>query len=95
MIRNEMPIQVGGLGNDDLALRERRGEKVLIVRSIPRELIAGEAGERQSQKNHSQTLDRIAERGGFSACEAICVIAGVEYEKLGSNETNHRILYAM
>lgn len=88
-----MPIQIGS----DLDLRVRRGERVVHVRSIPWKMIADEAGERQSQTNHGQTLDRIRERMGFDATEAICVMAGLPFKDLQpiSNETAHRILYAM
>lgn len=91
MARNEMPIQVG----NDLDLRERQGERPVIVRSIPWEMIAGEAGERQSQRNHGQTLEEIAKRSGFSACEAICVMASMPWKAIGTDADAHRILYAM
>lgn len=29
--------------------------------------------EEQAQKNHYQSLDRLAERGGLSACEALAI----------------------
>jgi hypothetical protein len=31
-----------------------------------------------SQKNHQQSLERIAERGGFSPAEAWCVVSGIK-----------------
>lgn len=40
--------------------------------SIPWVAIAPHAA--QAQRNHSQTLERLAERGGLSACEAVAVI---------------------
>jgi hypothetical protein len=39
---------------------------------IPWEMIAPH--EEQSQTNHQQSLKRIAERGGFSRCEAIAIL---------------------
>lgn len=39
---------------------------------IPWEVIA--AHEEQAMRNHSQTLQRLAERGGLSYCEALAVI---------------------
>lgn len=42
--------------------------------SIPWSLIAPHEG--QALANHQQTLERLAERGGLSACEALLVIRG-------------------
>jgi hypothetical protein len=42
------------------------------LRSIPLSLIAPH--EQQADRNHSQTLRRLAERGGLSPCEAVAVI---------------------
>ncbi len=42
--------------------------------SIPWSLIAPHEG--QALANHQQTLDRLAERGGLSACEALLAIRG-------------------
>lgn len=85
-----MPIQIGS----QLDLRVRRGERLVIVRRIPWELIAGESCERQSQTNHQQSLERIADRGGFSACEALCVIAGVAWQPI-DDVLAHRLLYSL
>lgn len=93
MTQKTMPIQVG----DKLDLAERRGERLVLVRSIPWEMIGDEACERQSQKNHGQTLDCIRERGGFGAEEAICVMASLHYaiENRLTDRDAHRILYSM
>lgn len=40
--------------------------------SVPWDLV--EIGREQAQKNHYQTLERLAERGGLSPCEMIAVI---------------------
>lgn len=89
-----MPIQI----DSDLALAERRGERIVLVKSIPWEMIGDEACERQSQKNHSQTLDRIRERGGFGAGEAIRIMSSLAWDnpelKIPEREA-HRILYSM
>lgn len=90
--RRWMPIQVGS----ELALRKRRGERVCIVQRLPWELFEGEAIERQSDKNHGQSVAKIASRGGYGACEAIAVIACVPWQKFCEDEEHaHRILYAM
>jgi hypothetical protein len=38
--------------------------------------------EAQCQKNHSQSLKRIAERGGFGACEAYAVTHGLTWQDM-------------
>ena len=88
-----MPIQVSG----ELALRERRGERLVIVRSIPWQMICDESCEKQSQKNHGQTVDKIRDRGGYGASEAISIMAGLPYsdDMLIPEVQAHRILYAM
>lgn len=35
--------------------------------------------EKQAQLNHDQTLERLAERGGLSHCEAIAVLEGRDW----------------
>lgn len=40
--------------------------------SLPWDMLAPHA--KQAEKNHSQTLERLAERGGLSYKEAYCVI---------------------
>ena len=89
----KMPIQVGSR----LDLRERQGERMVLVRRVPFALFEGEAIERQSQRNHQQSVARIAERGGYSACEALAVIAGLDWDRVSKvdEEAAHRILYAM
>lgn len=49
------------------------------VDSIPWELIAPH--EAQAQRNHCQTLQRLAERGGLAPCEAVAVIEDADYRK--------------
>lgn len=48
--------------------------------SIPWEMIAPH--ERQAQRNHSQTLKRLAERGGLSPCEAVAVMLDRRWEAM-------------
>jgi hypothetical protein len=40
--------------------------------SVPWDLVAPH--ERQAQRNHDQTLERLAERGGLSPCELVAVL---------------------
>lgn len=89
----DMPIQVGS----QLALRDRPGDNVVIVRSIPLDLFV-DAHERQCQRSHGgQSLERIRERGGFGAMEAVAVLSCLHWGDLESiaPEHAHYILYSM
>lgn len=48
--------------------------------SIPWSLI--EPHQDRAWKNHQQSLDRLDERGGLSACEALCVIEDADLRRL-------------
>jgi hypothetical protein len=86
-----MPIQATA------ELRARRGEDVLVLQSLPMALFAGDAIERQSQRNHRQSVAMIAQRGGYSACEALAVLAGVSWVRVSKidEELCHRILHTI
>ena len=45
--------------------------------AIPWEIIASH--EAQAHRNHGQTLQRLAERGGLSPCEAVAIIEDKDY----------------
>jgi hypothetical protein len=84
----EMPIQ---LASGDHA-RIARGERIVRVRSVPWSIFT-QASERQCRENHGQTLEGIANRCGFSACEALAVLACSKWHQI-DNEFAHRLLYA-
>ena len=88
----DMPIQV----NSELQLRVQRGQRPVLVRSLPRTMFV-DAHERQCQRNHGQTLDRIRERGGFGATEAIAVLSCLGWEHFEGlkSEHSHYVLYSM
>jgi hypothetical protein len=46
---------------------------------VPWSLI--EPYDEQARKNHSQTLKRLAERGGLSMCEAMAIMSNASYDK--------------
>lgn len=46
------------------------------LRCVPWEFVAPH--EAQAQKNHSQTLKRLAERGGLSPHEMMCAMTGYD-----------------
>lgn len=42
--------------------------------------------EEQAMKNHGQTLDRLAERGGLSLAEAACLAARISYHPMTTQQ---------
>ena len=85
-MRTVMPIQ-----SADPDLKPR-------VRSVPWALFAGDLCETRCQSNHAgQSLDRIAERQGFDAAEALAVICNLPWKahQFGDEQTCHRLLYMM
>lgn len=49
-------------------------------KSIPWDLIAPH--EQQAIRNHDQTLERLAERGGLAPCEAVAVLTDRPYRQV-------------
>lgn len=48
-----------------------------LMSEIPFEMIAPH--EARAQRNHGQSLNRLAERGGLSASEAICILVDLRW----------------
>jgi hypothetical protein len=46
--------------------------------------------ERQAQRNHGQSLKRLAQRGGLSPAEAVAVITGKGYGEIGPDDAAAR-----
>lgn len=71
----------------------RKAGVMFAVVAVPWEMMAPH--ERQADLNHSQTLKRLAERGGLSPTEAIAVIEGKRWRDLrGMTDTQaHRRLH--
>ena len=67
------------------------------VRSIPWELLAGDLCAQRCMENHAgQSLERIAERGGVSADEALAIICNMSWgSDFGGEQASHRVLYMM
>lgn len=50
------------------------------IRSIPMRLLL--PYEEQALRNHSQSLKRLAERGGMDACEILGIVRGLRWSQL-------------
>jgi hypothetical protein len=57
---------------------------------IPWSVIAGH--EQQARKNHYQTLERLAERGGLSPAEAVAIIEDRPYRHMDQKAAEARLL---
>ena len=58
----------------------RKYEALDCPKSVPWSLVAPH--ERQADRNHGQTLARLAERGGLSACELVAVLEDRDYRRM-------------
>lgn len=57
--------------------------------SIPWEMIWPHG--RQALINHDQTLNRLAERGGLSACEAVCILEDRRWANMPIEQAYRRL----
>ncbi len=46
----------------------------------------------QAQRNHGQTLERLAERGGLSSCEAVAVLEDREWRPMDDKAARERLI---
>lgn len=80
-----MPILIS---NDD----ERAAWTALDVPlSVPWEMVSPH--EKQADENHSQTLARLAERGGLAPCELIAVLEDRDWRRMTLAECAHRLRF--
>lgn len=64
-----------------------------IIASVPWAFLAPH--EHQAQRNHGQSLKRLAERGGLGVSEAISIIKGLRWGDVAVCEANDRLLINM
>lgn len=48
--------------------------------------------EAQAQRNHSQTLNRLASRGGLSACEAVAIMLDRPWSRVSQGWARAKLL---
>jgi hypothetical protein len=60
------------------------------IPSIPWSVIAGH--ERQAMRNHYQTLERLAERGGLSPAEAVAIIEDRRFSRMELKDAEARLM---
>lgn len=62
----------------------RELESLGCPREVPWSLL--EAHEKQALRNHDQSLQRLAERGGLSPCEMVAVIEDRQWHRMPNAE---------
>ncbi len=62
-----------------LLMERRAANKHLAPRAIPWAMIAPHA--EQAHLNHSQSLERLAVRGGLSCQEALAILDGLDWDE--------------
>lgn len=82
------PIMLGHRPDVTAAeIRAAYGASMIV--GLPWQMLA--AHEAQAMKNHSQTVARLAERGGLSACEACAVLEDRPWRKMPTPEAHARL----
>ena len=75
------PIMVGMNYELPKAIEDvRKHGSHFLVCSVPWAMI--EPHEKQAQSNHGQTLERLASRGGLSACESVAILEDRRWRKM-------------
>lgn len=69
------------------AVRAKLGVSIVIALPWPMMM----PHEKQAQRNHSQSLARLAERGGLSACEACAVLDDRGYGTMHAFDAHARL----
>lgn len=83
--------------SDTMRQRVLDAPRTVIVERVPWELFEEQSARATCERNHDQTIERIAERGGFDAREALGVLSGMSLGqvKILREDHAHRILYLM
>lgn len=69
----------------------RANNNYLMVVGLPWEMIEPHA--KQAYSNHSQTLERLAERGGLSPCEAVAILEDRRWSKMDQEKANSDLTF--
>lgn len=86
-----MPIMNGYAYEQKERLRElRQAGAFCVVIALPMEMLTPH--EAQARANHNQTLNRLAERGGLTASEAIAILKDRGYVRMPHTGANAELL---
>lgn len=87
MPRVLFPVLIG-FGSGKIP-KELQAAGVFNLRAIPWEMIAPHAA--QAKANHYQSLERLADRGGLSACEMVAVLEDRPWTAMPTVEAYRRL----
>lgn len=73
------PIMIRNYGEYQDIDQVRRAYGTSVIVALPFPML--EAHEKQAFRNHNQTIARLAERGGLTACEALAVLEDRAWRK--------------
>lgn len=74
---------------DDIRALRNAGATAVII-ALPWDVIAPHAA--QAQRNHGQTVEHLAERGGLGSCEAVAVLEDRRWKRMAPGEANAALL---
>lgn len=72
---------------------DKGNKNIYEIKCIPWEAI--QPHEEQAMKNHGQSLERLAERGGLSFYEAYCVLCDSDWGQTPYNHTDKQYMLAV
>lgn len=84
-----MPIMSIGYRYDEQLRELRSGGVQSVIIAVPWAVM--QPHEAQAQRNHGQSLARLAERGGLSACEAVAILEDRRHQRMGLAVANERL----
>ncbi len=71
--------------------KKMRGMPIMAKGALPLPWSIIEPHEAQALKNHGQTLERLAERGGLSACEAVAILEDRSWHRMSEEDAFIRL----
>lgn len=77
------PILRGYRLDEKIAGLRQHGVQMIVI-ALPWRMI--EPHENQARRNHAQSLETLAGRGGLSTCEAVAVLQDRPWRKMPSQE---------
>lgn len=83
-----MKIMTGYKVEENLRECREAGITSLVI-GVPWDLI--EPHEAQAQRNHSQSLARLSERGGLGACEAVAILEDRPHRRMSIPDAQKRL----
>jgi hypothetical protein len=73
-----------------MAQGEEAFRLIRVPSSVPWSLVVEH--EAQAKANHSQSLERLAERGGLSPCELVAVLENRPWHRMTAHESAAQLL---